>query len=235
MSHPWTDKLSDYLDQELDAHDREAVERHIATCSACHGTLAELRQVMARAETLEPRMPERDLWAGIADRIGADPAHEVPKVIPFESKRPRWWAPRFTLSAPQLVAAGMLIAVLSSAGVWFAMRGPMTGAGPAGELDPIADMQSSGIDALPVSGYERTIGDLEGTLAQNRSRLDPTTIAILEQNLAIIDAAIADSREALVADPASAYLYRHLNRQMQQKVDLLEQATQYAYASPQEP
>ena len=230
MNHPWTDRLSDYLDEELDAHEREAFESHIATCDECRETVAQLRQVVARAGALETPGPERDLWAGIAERIGDEPASEMQKVIPIASTKPRWRMPEFTLSAPQLVAAGMLIAVLSSAAVWFALRGSVEDT-PAGAGNPIATTLPGGIDALPVSGYEQTIADLEGTLKESRTRLDPATVEILEQNLAIIDAAIAQSREALVADPASSYLYRHLNQQMQQKVDLLEQAAQYAYAS----
>jgi hypothetical protein len=230
MNHPWTDKLSDYVDDELSASDRQALEAHIARCDDCREAVAELRRVMEQAGALEPREPERDLWTGIAERIGEGPAVEAPKIVPIETRRPRWRMPEFTFSAPQLVAAGMLIAVLSSAGVWFVLRGPVSES-PAGGTDPIATTLPGGVDALPVSGYEQTILELEGTLAENRSRLDPATVEILEQNLAIIDVAIAQSREALAADPASSYLYRHLNRQMQQKVDLLEQAAQYAYAS----
>jgi len=230
MNHPWTDKLSDYVDDELASSDREAVEAHIATCDDCRETVAQLRRVMARAGALEPREPENDLWAGIAERIGAEPEAEAPRVIPIESGRSGWRMPEFTFSAPQLVAASLLIAVLSSAGVWFAMRGAVTDA-PPGAPAPTATALPGSVDALPASGYEQTIAELEGTLAENRSRLDPATVEILEQNLAIIDAAIAESRDALAGDPASSYLYRHLNRQMQQKVDLLEQAAQYAYAS----
>jgi hypothetical protein len=228
MNHPWTDKLSDYIDGELDAHEQAATEQHLATCESCRETVAQLRRVVERASALEPRMPERDLWSGIAERINAEGVRDVPRVIPM---RTSWHGARFSLSAPQLVAAGMLIAVLSSVGVWFALRGPMSSGGSATLPQSIAGTESSGIDALPVSGYEPLIAELEQTLEGHRSRLDPATIDILEQNLAIIDVAIQESREALAADPASSYLHRHLDRQMQQKVDLLEQAAQYAYAS----
>ena len=42
--------------------------------------------------------------------------------------------------------------------------------------------------------------------------------------MATIDRAIADARAALAADPANAYLHRHLDRTMKQKLDLLQQA-----------
>ena len=46
MNHPWTDKLSDYVDDELSVSDREMLEAHIATCDDCRETVAELRRVM---------------------------------------------------------------------------------------------------------------------------------------------------------------------------------------------
>ena len=43
--------------------------------------------------------------------------------------------------------------------------------------------------------YDAAIADLEKALADNRSRLDPETVRILEENLLAIDVAIAQSAE----------------------------------------
>ena len=51
-----------------------------------------------------------------------------------------------------------------------------------------------------------------------------TTVRVLEENLAIIDRAIADARTALEQDPASRYLNGHLGRTLRRKVDLLQRA-----------
>lgn len=48
MSDGWTERLSEYLDGELDPADREALERHLAQCADCRRALAELRAVVAR-------------------------------------------------------------------------------------------------------------------------------------------------------------------------------------------
>jgi hypothetical protein len=66
--------------------------------------------------------------------------------------------------------------------------------------------------------------DLQKVLDAGRGRLDTTTVRVLEQNLKLIDRAIADARRAVQADPASAYLNEYLMRTMQRKVELLRNA-----------
>jgi hypothetical protein len=47
---------------------------------------------------------------------------------------------------------------------------------------------------------------------------------VLEQNLAVIDAAIAQARRAVAADSANLYLNSHLAATMRRKLELLRQA-----------
>jgi hypothetical protein len=72
--------------------------------------------------------------------------------------------------------------------------------------------------------YDATIADLETVLRTHRAELDTSTVRVVEQNLEIIDRAIAEARRALEADPASIYLNSHLAAQLQAKVRLLQQA-----------
>ena len=72
--------------------------------------------------------------------------------------------------------------------------------------------------------YDAAVTDLEAALRKGRGRLDATTIAIVEQNLQIIDQAIAQAREALAADPANSYLSGHLVDARRRKLDLLRHA-----------
>ena len=73
MNDQWTNRLSEYIDGELDNEERVALEAHLATCGACYATLAELRQVVARAQALADAEPETDLWPEIRARL--TPAH----------------------------------------------------------------------------------------------------------------------------------------------------------------
>src|ERR687896_254863 len=103
MSDQWTDRLSEYLDGELKGSERAFLEAHLERCEDCQETLAGLRRVIVRARSLEDRPPAADLWAGVAERIGA-PARAA--VVPIRR--------RFTFSLPQLLAAGIALAVLSA-------------------------------------------------------------------------------------------------------------------------
>ena len=77
-------------------------------------------------------------------------------------------------------------------------------------------------EAQPV--YDQEIGKLRAIVKERRSQLDPGTIAVLEQSIAVIDSAIAQSRAALAKDPASGFLATQLNHSLEKKVELLRTA-----------
>jgi hypothetical protein len=72
--------------------------------------------------------------------------------------------------------------------------------------------------------YDREIAKLRQIVTSRRTQLDPKTITVLEQSIAVIDSAIAQSRRALKADPASGYLAKELNQSLEKKVELLRTA-----------
>jgi hypothetical protein len=69
--HEWTDRLSEYLDDDLSPGERQAFEEHLRGCIACRVTLEQLRAVTARAAALPVRDPGPHVWREIAERIGA--------------------------------------------------------------------------------------------------------------------------------------------------------------------
>lgn len=213
-----TDRFSDYLDGELPPAAVEELDAHVAACAACRAVLDDLRLIVETAG----RLPDSDrspkaadaLWAGIAPRVSA----------------PR----RFSFTVPQLVAASLVLALLSGGLVYLALpRGATSeagmAAGPGGAEAPPAAPDATASAMVPVAlvdpGYDVAVADLERTLDEGRARLDPDTVRVLEQNLAVIDAAIAQSRQALEADPANAYLNSHLVSARQRKLALLRRAT----------
>ena len=72
--------------------------------------------------------------------------------------------------------------------------------------------------------YDREISKLRTIVKSRRSQLDPKTVAVLEQSIAVIDSAIAQSRAALAKDPASGFLAEQLNHSLEKKVELLRTA-----------
>ena len=72
--------------------------------------------------------------------------------------------------------------------------------------------------------YDKEIGMLQAIVTQRKTILDSSTVAIIERNLQIIDAAIAQSKAALARDPASRLLSDQLTHALDKKVELLRTA-----------
>jgi Putative zinc-finger len=221
MSDQWTERLSDYLDDELSAAEREALEAHLLECAECGHTLHELRAVVARAGQVADREPPQDLWPAIAARL-TTPHLEVLADEPATSRSKR----RVSFSIPQLAAASVAIMLMSAGTMYLVVRGD----NPAqvAEVTPVqpqpAPAGSAQIRAV-TRNYDAAVQELETALERNRNQLDTTTVRVLEQNLAIIDRAITEARAALGQEPANPYLSRYLDQAMQKKVQLLQRAT----------
>jgi anti-sigma factor RsiW len=213
---PWTDRLSDYIDDELAAPERRELEAHLTACNECRSAVAELRAVVARASTVATLSPETDLWPGVERRIR-------------EVRPPR----RVSLSLPQVAAAALLLMALSGGLVWMLRSPTVPPARQAGASTVTSERAP--VTAVPVSfpdeTYAQAVIDLQRALEQGRHRLDPGTVLVIEQNLAAIDAAIVQAQRALESDPSNTYLNTHLVQARQRKLALLRRVN--AMADPE--
>jgi anti-sigma factor RsiW len=214
MSDRWMERLSEYLDGELPMSERVALEEHLETCTDCPAVLADLRRVAARAGSMDVQAPRRDLWPGIATRIGATPARVT--------RLPRRWS----FSLPQLAAAAVALMTLSGGAVWLTRSNISAPASVPTAATGSPSTMPAAIHASrsAAQSYAAAVADLEQVLAGGRGQLDSTTVRVIEQNLAVIDRAIAQAQRALNADPANLYLNTHLAETMRRKLDLLRQA-----------
>lgn len=231
MTQHVSDHLSALLDDELDPAVRAGVEAHLRGCEACAADLAGLRLVVAEARAAAGRdaPPPRDLWSGIHARIAspgtASFADAAARRLP--PRRTTLSARRIALTVPQLAAAAVLLMALAAAAAWV-----LRGGAPAGGADAVIHAEiepTPAADAVrPVNfadaQYDAAVADLERALDERRNDLHPRTVEILERNLKLIDAAIAQARQALEEDPANAYLNRHLVESRRRKLELLRRA-----------
>ena len=74
---------------------------------------------------------------------------------------------------------------------------------------------------MPLASTIVEITLLDSLVRTRREPLDPKTVAMIEQNLKIIDKAIAESRAALAKDPKSPMLSNQLDNVLGSKVELL--------------
>jgi putative zinc finger protein len=202
-------QLNEYVDGLLAASDRAAVEAHLAGCAGCRAAVTQLRGLVAGARQL-PRSiePPRDLWVGIAAQLGQRVTGNVQRA---------WWRQRLFWGGALAAAATLVIAL----GIYRLLPLPLsTVRHPAGESWTAVQ-----------ADYERAAAELDGTLAGARGRLRPETVALLERNRRIIDAAISEARAALARDPGSAELRQLYAAAYRQKVELLRWAARVALSS----
>lgn len=226
-SDHWTHRLSEYLDDELAEGERAACRAHLDECAGCAAVLEELRAVVDGAANLPDHLPERDLWEGIESRLLPRGALADGGVIPMARRTSDDGRRRLVVSVPQLIAAAVALVVLSAGSVWLLVPGSASApsmAGPSEEVVP-AEAPSTAAPVAFAAAYEQAISELELELEQRRALLDPETVRVVEENLAIIDGAIGEANEALARDPSSGFLQTHLASAMRQKVDLLRRVT----------
>ena len=230
MSDEWMDRLSDYLDGEMSPAERALLEGHLAEDAECTAVLESLRRVKMRAASLDDKHPAhaQQMWRGIAQRIGATPPQGEKDPAVAGVIRP-WRTRRFSVSVPQLVAAGIAMMLLSGGGSLVfrgaAERSAALRGGMADQAAVVPEVMQAGFGSVAITRLDEAVADLVQVLEEEREFLNPETVRIIEENLAIIDRAIERSRQALMQDPESDYLRGHLEQTMRQKLTLLRRVT----------
>jgi len=244
MNDQWTDRLSEYLDDELDVDERRLLEAHLVDCESCRGTLSELRQVLGKARALPDHMPSEELWSAIVAQIEDHPV-DVPE--PRRAARSVRSAGNSSssrravnLPLPQLIAACLVVMVVSAAIGWYAH--------PAGDdaLKPVRDgvilsqeESTPGVKMRPVNDdlwresgnevaavrWEEAVRDQEYVYRQMKSQIDTTTVRVLEKNLGLLDQSIDEIREARDQDPENPLWSNRLADGLRRKLRLLRWAS----------
>jgi len=200
MCNEWETQLNEYVDGTLAAEARALVEAHLAGCAGCREAVVELRALVAGAADLPKRIEP-------AQDLWTGVANRIGKRETGSGKR--WW--RGALAAAATLVIGFAVYRLL----------PPSAAHhrPAGE----------GWVTLQAE-YEQATDELTSVLAAERDRLAPATVALLQRNLAVIDAALRESRDALARDPENVELRGLVASAARQKVELLRWATRVATA-----
>lgn len=212
------DRLDDFLDGELPEEVHREVESHLSTCAACREEARRLRSILAEARALPREMaPPRDLWPEIAREIGAGKV-----VSPAFGRKTglRSWM-------PALAAAAVAVAALS---VVLMRGGGGTDGGPGGGTTvPAAGASVALLDAE--RGYAMAAEELLAALAERKDSLSPETRESVERNLAVIDKALNEIREALQKEPKNPELNRMLASTHRKKVEVLRRVVRLSGAT----
>ena len=155
--------------------------------------------------------PARDLWPGIAERLGAAPPARLEP-----APGPSWW---------KLAAATLAGAALGTLLTWMVLAGstPRTASGalpPEGV--PVAFVEGAAPDyRLVEADFLRAREALWLEVYSRRDRFSPDTLAAVEKSFASLDRAIQDLRQALERDPGNPRLEAELYRSHRRSLGLL--------------
>ena len=248
----FADALADYLEGDASDGVRAFVEAHASSCTACRQLLADLQSLRVEAGALPQLAPSRDLWSDIAERIDARVIPmESPRMARGGIARRIWLRPAAAAAALVVLTAGVThyLTRASLSAPTARQIATTTPVAPSAAPEPTATIVSTATEvpnathagsrttpalarlasaervtdaADPVFASE--ISKLRKIVRERRSQLDPKTVAVLEQSIAVMDSAIAQSRAALEKDPASGFLATQLNHSLEKKVELLRTA-----------
>lgn len=213
--------LDDFVDGLLDGGTQRRVAQHLDTCDACRGQVESLRRLLDLASDLPGSVePERDLWPAIEASLGAQGEASAPTAVRTDLWRAPWW---------QQAAAALLFTVL---GAGLGRLGPVPPGSP--DIDPdgtpstsvalAADRDVPGPAAAfaqAEADYLRAKETLWLALYEQRDSVSLVQLRTVERNLAVIDDALRELREALDKDPGNPDLQKLVLANHRRGLDLL--------------
>lgn len=212
--------LDDLVDGDLSEEHRREVEKHLERCVECRTSEAGLRALLARVGTLPRSLaPARDPWPGIVSRITAGEVIEHD----FAGRSRRW----YPLGAAAVAAAVLIVAVSLVTAVLVgrerASRAALTPERPGAAVGVTpASLDLAQAQATYTAARQQLLAAFEA----RKGSLSPQTLAVVEENLRIIDKAVGEMQAALARDPGNRELPMLLVTAYQQGIDLLQRVTQ---------
>ena len=214
MTHLEFDRISDLADAEMTAHGtaREDETRHLASCAECRATLTGLRSLLTASRSLPREVtPPLETWTRLRARVGVRSSGP-------EAASHRWgrW----------LAAAASIILVVSAALLIPGGRGKGT----------VVKAKAMAVSQPPAAArvelhYAPALAELRASVEARRAQYAPAAARVVDRTLAVIDDAIAETREAIVSDPQNPALVDMLSSHYERKVELLQRAAELAPSS----
>jgi hypothetical protein len=217
-------KLSAFMDSELDIIEACAVRDHLSACLDCCSACSELAMMLDSCkDAAADLMPNgsKKMWIGISNVIEAE-AKPLPP--------PR---PRFTFL--RAVTAMAVIAVVSSVATIFVLRtydappgDDAFGAISAKQTTVERFLSSIGLTDTPQQAREKRLQEQRTAIEYwnarvqaRRSQWDPRTREAFDRNLSVIDESLNEYSMILSQDPDDELSGEMLDTVMHEKMDLL--------------
>lgn len=211
--------LHDLVDGRAAPDEAARLDAHLAGCEHCRALVADLRRIRQVAATLDRPAPPARVWEGLAREVD-----ELPAVVAARAGGTgagsrygsAWW-----LAAAAALIVGLSATFLGISRGWW---GADTSVNVDGSNTVPADLVE-GVEAdltAAATHYERAIAGLEAIANQAETPLDADVMMALRSDLATIDRAIEESRNAVAAEPANRVAQESLLAAFRRKVSLLQ-------------
>jgi len=205
----YANRLGDYVDGALTDRDRQLFETHLAACETCRTEVGSLTRIREAARALPRLNPPEHLWKQIEASLRA----REPSLRPTSKL---WsWSNGLAMAATVLLLIGSIGLFL-----WWELFSHE----PSPE-DPIqiANYVVAELE-LAEQHYENAIVGLEQILDKEKESqiLDPEIMAVLSDNLTLIEEAIGESRTAAHDDPENIFARESLLGALRSKLGLLQ-------------
>jgi anti-sigma factor RsiW len=204
--------INDYVDGQLSEDEWHDVEQHLKGCAACRRSLEQLRGLVDQAAALPKEIPpSRDLLPGIRRVVEAAGAPQARGAW-------MWWA-SLAASVLVVITVGITTMTFNDRGGEAAQVAPAPGAILSASHNVVSAFHAAEQE------YLRAAALLTEVLDKRRGTLTPETAALVDENLEIINQAIANVRLALNADPANPRNGQVLTALYQQKIEILRRVS----------
>jgi anti-sigma factor RsiW len=230
MSCPdYEDRLNDYAGGYLSGREKQEVDEHLLVCIACRDEVREIRTLLDEISTL-PRSidPPGEVWEGASRGIRARLAAAGPSGSPVPTGKLAGWSfTQLAVAAAVLIvgAAALAVALLQMEGAGTGGQTPRVAEAPAGST-AVAPAAYTAVPDLAAteSDFNRASEDLLAALEAQQDRIPPETLVVIEESLAAINQAIADTRAAMESEPDNARLGRVMRAMYLTKMRVLQGA-----------
>ena len=194
------------------------LEQHLDSCATCRALEADLRRVCDVAETLGDPAPPDHVWLQIAGRLRqegrihdrAEPAHS-------HRQQYAWLA----IAAALVLSVGAALAILVPR-----YLDPSAGTGESARQGNAvgSDTVQSGVEDLRQAEklLQSGVDKLKEGLGSDEGALPKQVTDTLDQNLKILNQAIAESSDAVKKEPQNVAARESLFEALQRKISLLQ-------------
>jgi hypothetical protein len=211
------DAIQELVDGTLGPIRAAELEQHLETCPSCRALADDLRRVGDVASTLEVQAPPDHVWLQIAGRLRQEGrVHDRPQPLRSAGQHYAWLA----IAAALLLAVGASLMVVVSRMGSTAPQQPGAAAGNAGVTDSV----QSGVEDLRKAEQllQSGLAKLKEGMGSDTQALPVAAATTLDNNLQILDQAIAESSAALQQEPQNVAARSSLFDALQRKISLLQ-------------